>query len=72
MILSAGREAMRFLRSLNDSIDAVAIDSFAIFREVPLKLSPTGTGARRLGAGTPAAIAASSSYESISVVRRMA
>lgn len=38
---------------VNDSTVAVAVDSFAAFRAVPLKLSPVGTAANGPGAGRP-------------------
>ena len=68
MALSAVKDFIRFFKSLNFPVGALAIDNLAAFRAVPAKLSPAGAG----GAGAPAANiscgVAPASYASTSLV----
>src|SRR5947208_2443752 len=60
--LSAGRDWIRFFRSLNCSVGALAIESFAALRDVPLKSSPTIAAALSSRGTAIPAVGGGSSY----------
>src|SRR5205085_8303222 len=73
MTLSAGKDLIRFFKSLNFSVGASATESLAALRAVPWKLSPAATAwaVAAMTRGAPASVGGGPSYESISLVLRM-